>query len=727
MKWYKNLDGINKKFIVPFALIILCGIIMCILAALSIFSASFSQTSLYGVLAIGIITVIVTIAAFLICSRVVVKPLEKLNELTARVAEGDLDCRVLLNARDEIGLLSSNIDKIVSNLILIQTELESVSPDHLIREAEYSGGYKAIVSRINRLASDYSRTINNFSETLAKISDGSISKGTNIFAATEHKAINTFMENLCGIGDDIKRIADACAAGDINERLDINKYKGQWKSICLNVNNILNAFAEPLKETIDVVSEISDGNLGATIKGNYRGSYLELKNAVNSIALKASSCNNEISKTLDKLCEQDFDIMLASDYVGDYNLVKQSLNKVVETFNAILIKMRESSKDITSDAIVISQTSSSLSQGVSTQNETVETLNTSIQNISVKTKQNADMAENSNRLALAAKDSAELGNVEMTSMIEAMNKINEASGNISKIIKVIEDIALQTNLLALNAAVEAARAGAHGKGFSVVAEQVRTLAERSQSAAKESSRFIESSFEKVNNGVKIANATAQRLDDIVSQINEISDLISGVSKYSREQADSIEMVANGISSISDITRLNASLSQQSAVSSNALLKNSQMFEEMFSGFKGKSIIDKNNEPLAISKPVLADGSVQTPAKPASPISGRFKPEVAKQPVKTVPRPDVLPLKPTSSIKPFSAKPSTVKPFPAKQADSKPMVLNPAGKVNHESTIRPSSNITELKPKTQTQQQLVPTKNTPQNTVNIFDKKDFGKY
>ncbi len=168
-----------------------------------------------------------------------------------------------------------------------------------------------------------------------------------------------------------------------------------------------------------------------------------------------------------------------------------------------------------------------------------------ITEIAAQTRQNAANANQANELALNARDNAAQGNEQMQEMLDAMEGINESSANISKIIKVIDEIAFQTNILALNAAVEAARAGQHGKGFAVVAEEVRNLAARSASAAKETTDLIEGSIRKVQSGTKIANDTAQALNKIVEGVSQAAVLVGDIAVASNEQATGIAQVDQG--------------------------------------------------------------------------------------------------------------------------------------------------------------------------------------
>lgn len=305
------------------------------------------------------------------------------------------------------------------------------------------------------------------------------------------------------------------------------------------------------------------------------------------IARLISKPINQIVEMAGKAAEGDLDVELTVSSKDEIGRLAAAFNHMTHNINEVLVNISASADQVTSGSTQVAETGMVLSQGATEQASTIEELTASLEEISSQTNQNAENAESANKLATDARKDAVIGNDQMKEMLNAMHDINESSNNISKIIKVIDEIAFQTNILALNAAVEAARAGQHGKGFAVVAEEVRNLAARSANAAKETTELIEGSIHKVEDGTRIANETAGALNQIVDVVTEVTEIVSQIARASHEQAIGISQITEGVTQVSQVTQTNSATSEESAAASEELSSQAELLKEQVSRFNLK--------------------------------------------------------------------------------------------------------------------------------------------
>jgi methyl-accepting chemotaxis protein len=294
---------------------------------------------------------------------------------------------------------------------------------------------------------------------------------------------------------------------------------------------------------------------------------------------------NGVSKVLERVA--DGDLTIEHKAMSNDDIISYSIIKMVGNLNNMFGAINEASDLVSHGANQIADASQNLALGSTEQAATVEELSASIAEVSSKTKANAERANDAATLSESIKINAEKGSRQMSEMTEAVSEINQASQDISKVIKVIDDIAFQTNILALNAAVEAARAGEAGKGFAVVADEVRNLASKSAAAAKETGTLIENSMKKAELGTSIASETASSLAEIVAGINKSTDLISEIAESSEEQSIAIEQINEGIIQVSEVVQTTSATAEECAASAEELNAQSTVLTEQVSKFSLK--------------------------------------------------------------------------------------------------------------------------------------------
>ncbi|GAB3363878.1 MULTISPECIES: methyl-accepting chemotaxis protein [Giesbergeria] len=308
--------------------------------------------------------------------------------------------------------------------------------------------------------------------------------------------------------------------------------------------------------------------------------------------------------------------------------VVRAMHGMQESLRTIVGTVRASSDSIATGAGQISSGTADLSQRTEEQASNLEQTAASMEEIASTVQTNADTARQATQLANNASQTAHRGGEVMGQVVTTMADINEASRKIADIIGVIDGIAFQTNILALNAAVEAARAGEQGRGFAVVASEVRSLAGRSAEAAKEIKALIGNSVDKVEAGGKLVDAAGQTMQNIVREVQRVTDLIAEISASTVEQTSGIGQISAAVAQLDQVTQQNAALVEQSAAAADSLNHQAQQLVQAVAVFK-------LGQQERATQPALA------PTRPASrqptlPRNGT----VAGAPAKAVPRPAV---------------------------------------------------------------------------------------
>ncbi len=243
---------------------------------------------------------------------------------------------------------------------------------------------------------------------------------------------------------------------------------------------------------------------------------------------------------------------------------------IIKTLARIIVTLNEGADQVNDAAAQVAAASQQLAEGASEQASSLEETSSALEQMAAMTRTNADNARQADELSAQASTAAQAGDKTMQQLNVAMSAIGDSSAQIQKIIKVIEEIAFQTNLLALNAAVEAARAGEHGKGFAVVADEVRNLAQRAAQASREITGLIENSVTKTREGADVANEVGSALTAIVADVARVTELVNGIAQASRDQAQGVDQLNTAVGQMDKVTQQNTSGAEESASAAEEL-------------------------------------------------------------------------------------------------------------------------------------------------------------
>ncbi|CAK0773155.1 methyl-accepting chemotaxis protein [Gammaproteobacteria bacterium] len=445
-------------------------------------------------------------------------------------------------------------------------------------------------------------------------------------------AMKVMQDNLCKIIAEVTSFVDTAASkGEFSVKMSLDGKLGYTKTLSELLNKLSDVTEKGLKDIIRVVQSLADGDLSQTIVDEYPGLFGQTKHCINSTVDALNRIVNDIQfivlsagqgdftvrlemadksgylKTLSELLNQlsnvtenglrdiirvtnlmahgDLTTSIYKDYPGLFDQVKSGINTTLENLRNLVNKIKEASDVIQSASKEIVHGNLDLSQRTEEQATSLEETAASMDEMTATVQNNAENAKQANQLSINSSEVAEKGGTVVNRVITTMSSINESARKIVDIISVIDGIAFQTNILALNAAVEAARAGDQGRGFTVVASEVRNLAQRSATAAKEIKTLIEDSVGKVEDGTKLVNEAGQTMEEIVTSIRRVTGIMGEISAAAMEQGKGIEQINLAVTQMDDVTQRNAALVEEAAAATESLKEQVHVLSAAVSEFK----------------------------------------------------------------------------------------------------------------------------------------------
>lgn len=519
--------------------------------------------------------------AFLI-SRSVLKPLggepAEMARIAQRIARGDLSV-TFQKTHKQTDSLYASMEFMANRLKIVIEEMNGLIRDiqggqlsTRGKADQFVGAWHELVGGLNNLIEAFVTPIMMTARSVERISQGDIpEKITEEYAGDFNQIknnLNQCIDAVNGLVQETTRLTEGAIAGQLSVRGDAQKFQGDFARIISGMNATLDAVIEPITMAADSIDRIARGDLPEKITEEYKGDFNLLKQNLNLLI--------DSMQTITHLATEmaGGNLMLEVQERSEQDALMHALNQMLHHLNDVVSHVMKAAENIASGSQMLSSSAVALSEGSSEQAASAEQASASIEQMTATVRQNADNAKQTEKMAIqAAQDTQETGKAVLQT-IAAMRKI-------AKKIAIVEEIARQTQLLSLNATIEAAKAQDHGKGFAVVASEVRALAERSRVAAEEISELTSSSM-------AISEKSGEMLTQLVPTIENTAHLVQEISASTHEQHSGAGQINLAIQQLDQVIQQNASTSEEVAATAEQLASQAEMLRQTITFFRVKS-------------------------------------------------------------------------------------------------------------------------------------------
>ncbi|HWA74140.1 MAG TPA: methyl-accepting chemotaxis protein [Polyangiaceae bacterium] len=529
-------------------------------------------------------------------------------EMWRDIEAGELDKAWQVGARTANGQIDATIAALHNAMEVERRQLREATASatsqasgaHRVMWTAIALGALAAFTLGMLLTLSITRPIEQLKKAALALAEGDIEQNIEHKSADEIGALaESFRKLIDYIGDSARA---ATALGNGNLELQVQA-RSQGDVLSQSMGRAVGVLRSLLAEVKALIAAAQAGNLDERADtSRYQGGYAELLTGMNRVLEAVSEPIQEANRVLAQVAGRDLTARARNDFRGDYASMMNSLNTATDNLKESMLKVSSSSEQVSSASTQIAAASQSVAQGASEQAAALEETSSALVEMSAATKRNAQNAQAANDLANNAREASNNGGAAMAQMTDAMNKIRSAAEATAAIIRDINEISFQTNLLALNAAVEAARAGEAGRGFAVVADEVRNLALRSKEAAKKTESLISESMALTQRGEEISGRVNATLSEVVTKVEKVTIIVSEIARASQEQAEGIEQSTRAMSQMDQVTQQAAANSEETSSAAEELASQAQGLTQLVSQFNLGTASDAPRRPAAVRRP-----------------------------------------------------------------------------------------------------------------------------